>query len=37
MPKVPLKLSSKTNNPNWGAYMSHHAKTKGLVTEKEHT
>jgi hypothetical protein len=36
MPKVPFKLSSKTECTNWGAYHQH-IKTKGPVTEKEHT
>ena len=34
---VPFKLSSKTDCTNWGSYMKEHAKTKGAVTEKEHT
>jgi hypothetical protein len=35
--EVPYKLSSKTECTNWGAYLNQHVKTKGLVTEKEHT
>jgi hypothetical protein len=35
--EVPFQLSSKTDSTSWGAYMSQHAKTKGLVFEKEHT
>jgi hypothetical protein len=37
LPEVPFKLSSKTECTNWGAYLNHHIKTKGSVTEKEHT
>jgi hypothetical protein len=37
MPEVPFKLSSKTECTNWGAYLNQYIKTKGLVTEKEHT
>src|ERR1043165_1287413 len=37
LPKVPFKLSSKTDCTNWGAYLQSHMKTKGPVTEKEHT
>jgi hypothetical protein len=37
LPKVPYKLSSKTECTNWGAYLHSHMKTKGPVTEKEHT
>jgi hypothetical protein len=37
LPEVPIKLSSKTECTNWGAYLNQHIKTKGLVTEKEHT
>jgi hypothetical protein len=32
-----FKLSSKTECTNWGAYLNQHIKTKGPVTEKEHT
>jgi hypothetical protein len=35
--EVPFKLSSKIEFTNWGAYLNQHLKTKGLVTEKEHT
>jgi hypothetical protein len=34
---VPFKLSSKIECTNWSAYLNQHLKTKGLVTEKEHT
>jgi hypothetical protein len=34
-PEVPFRLSSKAECTNWGAYLNHHVKTKGLVTEKE--
>jgi len=37
MTEVPFKLSSKVNCTNWGTYMNQHMKTKGPVTEKEHT
>jgi hypothetical protein len=37
LPEVPFKLSSKTECTNWGAYLNQHIKTKGPVTEKEHT
>jgi hypothetical protein len=37
LPEVPFKLSSKTKCTNWGAYLNQHIKTKGFVTEKEHT
>jgi hypothetical protein len=37
MPEVPFKLSSKTEYTNSGAYLNQHIKTKGPVTEKEHT
>jgi hypothetical protein len=37
MAEVPFKLSSKVNCTNWGTYMNQHMKTKGPVTEKEHT
>jgi hypothetical protein len=37
MPEVPFKLSSKTECTNWGAYLNQYIKTKGPVTEKEHT
>jgi hypothetical protein len=35
--EVPFKLSSKAECMNWGAYLNQHQKTKGPVTEKEHT
>jgi hypothetical protein len=35
--KVPFKLSSKAKCTNRGAYLNQHLKTKGPVTEKEHT
>jgi hypothetical protein len=34
---VPFRLSSKSECTNWGAYLSQHVKTKGPVTEREHT
>jgi hypothetical protein len=37
MPEVTFKLSSKTECTNWGAYLNQYIKTKGPVTEKEHT
>jgi hypothetical protein len=37
LPEVLLKLSSNTECINWGAYLNQHIKTKGPVTEKEHT
>jgi hypothetical protein len=37
LPKVPFRLSSKSKCTNWGAYLNQHVKTKGLMTEKEHT
>ena len=37
LPRVPFKLSSKTECTNWGAYLRRHMKNKGPVTEKEHT
>jgi hypothetical protein len=37
LPEVPFRLSSKSECTNWGAYLSHHVKTKGPVTEREHT
>jgi hypothetical protein len=37
LPEVPFKLSSKTECTNWGAYLNQHIKTKGPMTEKEHT
>jgi hypothetical protein len=35
--EVPFKLSSRTECRNWGAYLNQHLKTKGPMTEKEHT
>jgi hypothetical protein len=35
--EVPFRLSSKTECTNCGAYLNQHVKTKGPVTEKEHT
>jgi hypothetical protein len=37
LPEVPFRLSSNSECTNWGVYLNHHVKTKGLVTEKEHT
>jgi hypothetical protein len=37
LPKVPFRLSSKSKCTNWGAYLNQHVKTKGPMTEKEHT
>jgi hypothetical protein len=37
MPGVPFKLSSETKCTNWGAYLNQYIKTKGPITEKEHT
>ena len=37
LPEVPFRLSSKSECMNWGAYLHQHVKTKGPVTEKEHT
>ncbi|KAK1610118.1 hypothetical protein QYE76_033791 [Lolium multiflorum] len=37
LPKVPFTLSSKTECTSWGAYLRRYMKTKGPVTEKEHT
>jgi hypothetical protein len=37
LPEVPFRLSSKSECTNWGAYLSQHVKTKGPVTEREHT
>jgi hypothetical protein len=34
---VPFKLSSKAECTNWSTYLSQHQKTKGPMTEKEHT
>jgi hypothetical protein len=35
--EVPFRLYSKSECTNWGAYLSQHVKTKGPMTEKEHT
>jgi hypothetical protein len=35
--EVPFRLSSKSECTNWGAYLNQHVKTKGSVTEREHT
>jgi hypothetical protein len=35
--EVPFKFSFKTECTNWGAYLNQHIKTKGPMTEKEHT
>jgi hypothetical protein len=35
--EIPFKLCSKIECTNWGAYLNQHIKTKGPVTEKEHT
>jgi hypothetical protein len=37
LPEVPFTLSSKLEYTNWGAYLNQHVKTKGPVTEREHT
>jgi hypothetical protein len=37
LPEVPFKLSSKIECTNLGSYPNQHIKTKGPVTEKEHT
>jgi hypothetical protein len=37
LPEVPFSLSFKSECTNWGAYLNHHVKTKGPVTEREHT
>jgi hypothetical protein len=36
LPKIPFRLSSKSECTNWGAYLNQHVKTKGPVTEREH-
>jgi hypothetical protein len=35
--EVSFRLSSKSECTNWGAYLNQHVKTKGPVTEREHT
>jgi hypothetical protein len=37
LPEVPFRLSSKSEWTNWGAYLNQHVKTKGPMTEREHT
>jgi hypothetical protein len=37
LPEVPFRLSSKSECINWVAYLSQHVKTKGPVTDREHT
>jgi hypothetical protein len=37
LPEVAFRLSSKSECTNLGAYLSQHVKTKGPVTEREHT
>jgi hypothetical protein len=37
LPEIPFRLSSKSEYTNWGAYLNQHVKTKGPVTEREHT
>jgi hypothetical protein len=37
LPEVSFRLFSKSECTNWGAYLSQHVKTKGPVTEREHT
>jgi hypothetical protein len=37
LPKVPFRLSSKSECTNWGAYLSQHVKTKGPMIKREHT
>jgi hypothetical protein len=37
LPEVLFRLSSKSECTNWGAFLNQHVKTKGPVTEKEHT
>jgi hypothetical protein len=37
LPEVHFRLSSESECTNWGAYLNHHVKTKGPVTESEHT
>jgi hypothetical protein len=37
LPEVPFRLSSKSKCTNWGAYLNQHVKTKGPMTEREHT
>ncbi|KAK1614132.1 hypothetical protein QYE76_019649 [Lolium multiflorum] len=37
LPKVPFTLSSKKECTSWGAYLDRYMKTKGPVTEREHS
>jgi hypothetical protein len=37
LPEVPFRLSSKSECTNLGAYPNQHVKTKGPVTERQHT
>jgi hypothetical protein len=37
LPEVHFRLSSKSECANWGAYLNQHVKTKGPITEREHT
>jgi hypothetical protein len=37
LPEVLFRLSSKSECTNWGTYLNQYVKTKGPVTEKEHT
>jgi hypothetical protein len=37
LPEVPFRLSSKLECTNWDAYLNHHVKTKGPLTERECT
>jgi hypothetical protein len=37
LPEVPFRLSSNSECTNWGVYLNQHVKTKGPVTEREHT
>jgi hypothetical protein len=37
LPEVPFRLSSKSECTNWDVYLSQHVKTKGPVTDREHT
>jgi hypothetical protein len=35
--EIPFRLSSKSECINWGSYLNQHVKTKGPMTEREHT
>jgi hypothetical protein len=37
LPEFPFRLSFKTECTNWGANLNHQVKTKGHVTQREHT